>query len=395
MIVREPSVQLGDDEAVIAARLESESGAFQPATARLGVSPDYGRWLDRTATPFAPVATVLATALGEDLRFEAPVSPRLLKGAEEASRKFAGWWGYRAARLEAPEPERTAGGDRVGALFSGGLDTSATVVRSLRGEIPERATHLLSVYGSEWKLSAATREEIWREIAAAAAEYGLPLVRLTTNAPELLRGHVGWPRSHGGSYASVALALGPLFSSVLFGSSQRPEETRGHGSRWDLDPLWSTEATAVRPDAAELGKLGRAAVVATDPVALAHLKVCWARDTPRNCGRCEKCLRTMSCLAVAGVLERTDRFDAPLTIKAIDVVEPTRNSPSLIRELVDDLPVEHAELRAAWERKLREARAVERAERRRQALKPLRRRWRRLRRRSRRRLRRARRRTPR
>ena len=95
------------------------------------------------------------------------------------------------------------------------------------------------------------------------------------------------------------------------------QHVRGHGSRWDLDPLWSTEATTINHDAAELGKLGRAAIVSTDPIAMRHLKVCWAVDGPGNCGRCEKCLRTMTCLQIAGALDRTDRFDTPLTIEAI------------------------------------------------------------------------------
>jgi len=392
MIVRAPTIELGDDEAVIVARLEPEKNGVEPAALRVGVDAQYAQWLDRSATPFAPVAGALATALGEDVRFEAPVSEELLRGTEAANRRFAEWWGYRAARLEAPNLGSEARGARVGALFSGGMDTSATVVRSLRGQTPERVTHLLSVYGSEWKLSAATNDATWREIMVAAGEYGLPLIKLTTNAPELLRGRIGWPRSHGASYASVALSLGPLFGSVMFGASQGPEEPGPHGSRADLIPLWSTSRTAVRIDAAELGKLGRAAVVASDPVALAHLKVCWVRDGPRNCGRCEKCLRTMTCLAVAGALERTDRFDAPLTLEAIAAVKPSRNSPPLIRELVDHMPNSQAELRDAWARKLGEAEAVERADRRRQALAPLRKRWRRLRRSSRRRLRRARRR---
>jgi len=390
MIVREPTIELGDDEAVIVAQVESEKDKFKPADLRIGVDPQYAQWLDRSATPFAPVAGAIASAFGEDVRFEAPVSEELLRGAEAANRKFAEWWGYRAARLEAPELGPEARGAAVGALFSGGMDTSATIVRSLRGQTPDRVTHLLSVYGSEWKLSTATHDVIWRDIVAAADEYELPLIRLTTNAHELLRGRFGWPRSHGASYASVALSLGPLFGSVMFGASQRPDEPRGNGSRADLIPLWSTGRTAVRVDAAELGKLGRAAVVADDPIALAHLKVCWVRDGPRNCGHCEKCLRTMTCLAVAGALERTDRFDAPLTLEAIAAVPPSRNSVPHIRELVEDMPNSHDELRDAWSQKLREARAVERAERRRKALAPLRKRWRRLRRRSRRRLRRAR-----
>jgi hypothetical protein len=364
VIVRAPSTEVTGDEVVLAAALEPESGE-RPVVLRLGVDGAYADSVDRTATPVAPVAGVLATAIGEDLRFEAPVDRRLVEGIERVSETFAAWWGYRRIRVEAPVVDPVRPGPDVGALFSGGIDTSATLIRSLRGDIPERVNHLLSMYGSEFKLSAATKDAIWHEIAAAAAEYGLPLVRLTTNAPELLRGRIAWPRSHGASFASLALLVGPQFGNVLFGSSQLPEEPRPHGSRPDLDHLWSTGGTAIRHDAAELGKLGRAAVVASSPIAMRHLKVCWQRDIPANCGRCEKCLRTMTCLEVVGALDDTDRFERPLTLDAIRECRPTRNSPSLIRELINHLPDEQAELRAAWTEKLAEADRAVRAHRRR------------------------------
>jgi hypothetical protein len=354
MIVRQPELQLGGAEAVISARIESEDSAFEPSVLRLGVSPEYGEWLDRTATPFAPVATALATAVGEDLRFEAPVCPRLVRGAEEASRKFAGWWGYRPTRIDAPMPDGATTTGEVAALFSGGVDTSATLIRSMRGEISELATHLLGVYGAEWRRSPATQAAIWRENEAAAAAYGLPLVRLTTNAPQVVHGSISWPRSYGAAFAASALSLGPRFATVLFGSSQLPGSTRPHGTRPDLDYLWSTESTAIQSDAADLGKLGRVAVVATEPIALEHLTVCWVGDGGANCGRCEKCLRTMTCLAVADALDRTDRFEAPLSVEAIRACKPSRNSLSLIQELVEHMPPGHEELRAAWEDKLRE-----------------------------------------
>jgi hypothetical protein len=45
--------------------------------------------------------------------------------------------------------------------------------------------------------------------------------------------------------------------------------------------------------------------IAEDPVAHVTLRVCWLNpDQSNNCGRCEKCLRTMTSLAAAGVLSR-------------------------------------------------------------------------------------------
>jgi len=304
---------------------------------------------------------------------------------------LAGWWGYRAVRVSAPTtppPERSGPGE--GALFSRGVDSSATVIRSLRGEIPERVTHLLSVYGAEWMFSPATHEAIWHDTERAAGAYGLELVRLTTNARDVLRGRIGWVRSYGAVFAGVALLLGPLLRSVLFGATQHPDHAEPRGSRFDVDPLWSTERTVFRQDAAEVGRLERAAIVASDPVAASMLKVCFEQDSPGNCGRCEKCLRTMTMLAATGELDRVPAFDAPLTPDAVRSCRITTRQLGTLRELVVELPDEPRELdglRAAWKARLAEVEAKQRAERRREALRPLRRAWRR----SRRRLRRARR----
>jgi hypothetical protein len=81
----------------------------------------------------------------------------------------------------------------------------------------------------------------------------------------------------------------------------------------------------------------------------------------------------MTCLEIAGALDRTDRFDAPLTIEAIRAVELTANSTTLVDELVDHLPDERADLREAWREKLDWVRAAERAQHRRRRLLPLRR----------------------
>lgn len=368
MLVRAPNLEWTADEAVLITSLEPAARAVTPRELRIGVPRDLGEWLDRSGTPFVPLATVFATAIGEDVRFEAPISPRIAHGAELASAKFSSWWGYRAARVTGPRADESPPGSCVAALYSGGVDTSATLLRSLRSEIPERATHLLSMYGSEFKLSPRTQAELWRLRIAAAAEYGLPLIRVTTNAPAALRGVIGWPRSHGACFASLALSLGPRFRTVLVGSTQVPQQERPHGSRPDLDPLWSTGRTRIDHDAAELGKVGRAAIVATSQTALSHLQVCWETDSARNCGRCEKCLRVMTALAVAGALERTDRFDAPLTIEAIRRCKPNRGSVVQIAELVERIPEQHPALRAAWRDKLREAHAWHKRQRRRAAV---------------------------
>ena len=68
------------------------------------------------------------------------------------------------------------------------------------------------------------------------------------------------------------------------------------------------------------GNAGRAAQASE--VALQSLRVCWEnRAGQYNCGRCEKCLRTMSNLRIAGALERCTTFSSRLDMSAISRVQ--------------------------------------------------------------------------
>ena len=73
-------------------------------------------------------------------------------------------------------------------------------------------------------------------------------------------------------------------------------------------------------------------MVARSPTALKTLKVCWQGEPQdRNCGLCEKCVRTRLNLLSVGVLD-PPCFDAPLDLARIDTIEC--RSRSNLEELV-------------------------------------------------------------
>ena len=273
-------------------------------------------------------------------------------------------------------------------LFSRGVDTCAAVVRSRTGVIPERVTHLLTGYDIEWVFTDEVQREMWAGHERAAAAWGLPLVRLESNAKDLLRGMIGWPRCFGAAYMGAALALGPALGSIVAGATQPMAGAQPRGSRFDLDPLWSTESTAVRQDAFELSRAERIAIVASDEVALQSLKVCWSSRGAGNCGRCSKCLRTMTALAVAGVSNGRAPFDGELSAAAVRAA-PVERSVGALRSIAESVPPGMDELAAAWREKAAEAERLAREHDRRRARAERRRRLRRLRRRLRRQTRQA------
>lgn len=364
MILRAPRPIPDGDEVALWATMEFARSGREPFELRFGVPADLADSLDRGANPFLPIATLVAARTGEDLTLDAPVSPRMLEGARKAGATFGEWWGYRVPVIEPEGGTAIArGGRAVALMYSRGVDTAATLVRSLNGEIPERVTHLLSGDGIEWCYSAEVEREIWLDHERAAAELGLPLVRLTSNARELLRGLIGWPRSFGAAYIGAALALGPMFAHIVTGATQPIEGGEPRGSRWDLDPLWSTETTEVRQDAAELDRAERVAIVATHETSVRWLKVCWEGRGAGNCGRCMKCLRTMTALAAAGVLEQAKLFEAPLTPEAVRAA-PLSDLMPPIPSIAESVPEGMPELRAAWEEKAVEWRQRQRRRRR-------------------------------
>jgi hypothetical protein len=115
----------------------------------------------------------------------------------------------------------------------------------------------------------------------------------------------------GAQLTSSALALG--VSRMLIASGAMHGEIVPAGTHPALDHRFSTERTEIvhYGDASRLEKVAR---IARSAAAMETLTVCRYNkaEGDENCGECEKCLRTMLELHIAGALEACPRFDRPL-----------------------------------------------------------------------------------
>lgn len=342
MIVRRPRVELAGTLARLVTRVESESDAFEPYDVSLGVARAHADWLDATGAPWVPPFLILAARLGEDLRIEAPVSPRLLDGAAQAGALFAAWWGYHVPRIDAEVAPVDAAppGSEVLCCFTRGVDSWFSVRRLLAGDGGPRPTRLLYAPDLDHHYSPPRRREAVRRTAEAAARVGLPLLVVQHDVRPLLDRFLEWDDTYGGVLAGTALALGAAVGAFVLPAGYDLVHTAPSGSLPELDPLWSTERTAVVHHAAEVGRTAKVRALAADPIVLARLKVCWSADVDDNCGRCRKCLRTMLQLALAGGLAHTDAFAAPLSLEAFVALPPPRRDRRrmLFAELYDAMP---------------------------------------------------------
>jgi hypothetical protein len=212
--------------------------------------------------------------------------------------------------------ERTrAPSGRVGAFFSGGVDSFYSLIKH-RDEI----TDLIFVHGFDiphdneerFRLACSGVEE-------AASDFGLGVVHVQTNLKVALDTFVGWgPLGHGAGLFAIGHLLASAFDRIYIPSTGSYAQLAQWGSHPLLDPLWSSEALEFVHDGCEANRVEKVQSIAGSDTALRHLRVCHETfEGEYNCSRCEKCLRTMVNLELAGKLEQCRTFDKPLDARSI------------------------------------------------------------------------------
>lgn len=269
------------------------------------------------ADPFLTACLLPAMAMHADaVEVRAPVSTTLLQHLP-AVQDILSAWDSRMRRVAvvaepAPTTPRARG---VAAFFSGGVDSFYTVLRH-RQEL----THLVFVHGFDVSLrDHALHDRVAGALRCAAAELGLPLVEVATDVRQLGDRHLDWSeRYHGSALASVAQLLGPEIGKLYLPASFGYDHLDPYGSHPLLDPLWSSGGVEIVHDGAGATRGRKVASIAEHDVAMRWLRVCWLNDGGAyNCGRCEKCVRTMTNLAIIGALARCRTFTAGLDLDAV------------------------------------------------------------------------------
>jgi len=283
-----------------------------------------GVQLTQTANPFLAVTLLAAMATNHTLVVDGPVSPRLLQNVKRIQEIFHCWAGrFQIVPVEGDAVASSEEPQTVACFFSGGLDSWYTLLKH-----QQEITHLILVHGFDLNLrDEELRARVGKALRGAAGQMGKQIVEVTTNLRELANRYDNWTFYHGPALASVALLLSPNFKKIYLGSTHDYSSLFPWGSHPLVDHLWSTETTELVHDGCEATRIAKARRVAASEVALSSLRVCWEnRDGAYNCGRCEKCLRTMINLLVAGALDRCPTFGRPLDPVSVADLDMTENN---------------------------------------------------------------------
>ena len=266
------------------------------------------------ASPFAAALLLPSMKQGEDLIIHGSISERLYHGMHAVMREVLRWdIGLKpvdiqpgAVVADTHEPRSTA------SFFSGGVDSFYTYLKHKEDPVAaDRIDSLILVNGFDVD---RRNTQLWQRalanIRAIAAAEKIALVVVRTNIQGLVEPILLWDYTHGGCLAAVGLFLRDAFRRVYIPSTHSVGEQIPWGSNLALDGHWSTERTTFVHDGTEATRINKVlSQIARSPLALDHLRVCYENERGAyNCGRCDKCLRTMINLYIAGSLEKSKTF---------------------------------------------------------------------------------------
>ena len=224
---------------------------------------------------------------------------------------------------------------RVGSFLSGGVDSLATLrVNRLNFPLdhPRSIKDCLFVHGFDIDGLERSGEEIGiyeRTIALLspiAKEARITLIPVFTNIRHLDDDVRFWiDKFFSAALASVAHVFSNRLSTVLIASGLDVPNVRptGGASHPLLDPNYGSAELQLRHDGLRFSRFDKVKLLADWDVALKHLRVCTMNppDMP-NCGKCEKCIRTMTELVAAGKLAQTHAFpDADVSAELLRTVK--------------------------------------------------------------------------
>jgi hypothetical protein len=277
------------------------------------------------------IALVPAMRAAQSLVLAESLSPTLFASQAAIQRLFQDWDNqFNVVPITASPgepPQASTGG--TGLFFTGGVDSFFSLLRHR-----EEITHLIFVRGFDIKRhKQEVDDSVLPAIRAVAAQMNKTLVEVSTNIREFSDPIVDWALDyHGTALAAVAQVLAPTLKKCYIAASHVEADTFRWGSHLMLDPLYSTEKLSLIHDGANATRVEKVAAIADDPLVQQTLRVC-NKAGAYNCGRCEKCLRTMINLRVAGALEKFVTFDRRLRLNEVRLIHVRdENKASFVSE---------------------------------------------------------------
>ncbi|MCC5805097.1 MAG: hypothetical protein JJU00_02100 [Opitutales bacterium] len=294
----------------------------------------------RAAGNTAAVALVFAAMThGRHLHIHGECCPALLENLEEFSRIWNFWRPDRyrpvscSCDRETP-PAEPATSKTALLAFSGGVDATFSLLRHHSGANGRRNRKIAGgvlVHGTDIPLEDEPAfDRCLRSARRALEPMGIPVRAVATNHRFLLSsGGICWMDFFGTTFASALHFLSDHGCSGILASGDEYYNFRVNGSNALTDRLLSSGQFHLENDGGEFSRNEKVAYLARHPEILTSLRFCWEGALhDRNCGVCEKCIRTALNFRLAGV-DPAPCFPNKVTdamIRTVDIKNDTQYS---------------------------------------------------------------------
>ena len=293
---------------------------------------EFGADFEPNPNSFLLACALPAMRYGEKrIAIDAPICPEIKDGLINAMKCLINWYAgdRKVIDIEAPiqsEVFFSNQSKRAGALFSGGIDALAMVRDNHLNFAPDHPRYIqdgILVYGIlQGELQGETESDssfqnVINDVSEIATDAGLNLIQVYTNAYAHLRDldpdFSFWQYEYIGSFlAAIVHAFASRLAVASIASSYDLAHLRPWGSHPLLDPLYSNTGLQIRHENAALSRLEKTKLVGEWDVALKHLRVCNEKVSYSkgnyNCGKCEKCVATMTAFLSLGLLDQVSTF---------------------------------------------------------------------------------------
>lgn len=273
---------------------------------------------DADCDAYLIAALLPAMQLNADITVHGSVSRELLANLTELQLVWRKWRPelYFSVAIHV-ERIRGSEGRVAGAVvaFSGGADAQFSTYRHMTRQAGYSTQVLLAgvlVHGFDIPLADIQGFAGAERMAAEVLDdLGISLLPVKTNIRGLW--NINWNYYFAAAVASVLCGLDRYAGAGLIGSSEPYDALiTPLGSHPITDPLLSSGAFKIIHDGAGFSRSEKIKTISEWSLGVKNLRVCWAGgEHDRNCGVCEKCVRTQLNFIVAGVLNPLC-FNTPL-----------------------------------------------------------------------------------